>query len=91
MSLKFRHIQILSLLLAVMFLGAQFHYCADISAAPSGPHVCPLCSTAGSVVTPNSPSLALMAVMNWLEVAVVPAAISPEISDAISPRAPPAV
>jgi hypothetical protein len=32
-----------------------------------------------------------MAVINWLEVAAVPAAISPEISDAISPRAPPAI
>jgi hypothetical protein len=32
-----------------------------------------------------------MAVMNWLEIAAVPATISPEVPDAVSPRAPPAV
>ena len=91
MSLKVRHIHILSLLLAVIFLGAQFHYCADLSPTPSDSHVCPLCSTAGSAVTPSSPSLAFTAVMNLLEIVPVPAAISHEIPEAVSPRAPPAV
>lgn len=91
MSLKVGHIRILSLLLALIFLGAQFHYCADLSSAPSGSHVCPLCSTVGSVVTPSSPSLTFTAVMNRLEVLAVPAALSPEIPHAVAPRAPPAV
>src|ERR1700730_5876222 len=91
MSSKVRHIHILALLLAVNFLGAQFHYCADLSAESSGSHGCPLCSTAGSVITPSSPGLAFAAVVNRLEIVPVPAAISFDIPHAVSPRAPPAV
>src|ERR1700680_3113544 len=80
-------IHILTLLLAVIFVGAQFHYCADITATPSDSHVCPLCSTAGSVVTPSSPSLAFTSVTNRLELVSAPAATSPEIPAALSPRA----
>jgi hypothetical protein len=91
MSLKVRHIRFLSLILAVIFLGAQFHYCADLSAAPSGSHVCPLCSATGSVVTPSSPSFAFTTVIDQLEIVPVVTPMSPEIPQAVSPRAPPAV
>jgi hypothetical protein len=91
MSLKVRHIHILALLLAVIFLGAQFHYCADLSPASSGSHVCPLCSAAGAAVTPTSPGLAFTAVVTWLEIVPVLAATSLEAPHAVSPRAPPAV
>jgi len=91
MSLKAPHIRFLSLLLAVTFLAAQFHYCADLSAAPSDSHVCPLCSTAGSAVAPSPLSLIFTPLMNRLEIVSTLAALSPEIPATISPRAPPAV
>jgi hypothetical protein len=91
MSVNLRHIRILALLLAVIFLGAQFHYCADLGSGPSGSHICPLCSAAGSAVTPSSPSIEIEAVTDRLEVVLVLAAVSLEIPHAVSPRAPPAV
>ena len=50
MSVTVRRIRIIALLLAVIFLGAQFHYCADLSSGPSSTHICPLCSAVGAVV-----------------------------------------
>ena len=38
------------LLLAVVLLGAQFHFCADFTAGASGSHVCQVCTTAGHAV-----------------------------------------
>jgi hypothetical protein len=83
--------RILGLLLAGVFLGAQFHYCADLNAAPAGTHVCPLCSAVGSAVTPGAPSVVMAAVTDRLEIIQVIAAVSIKIPHAISPRAPPAV
>lgn len=91
MSVKVRHIRILALLLAVIFLGAQFHYCADLSSAPSSSHICPLCSTAGSAVTPAAPSIAITPVTDRLEMVVVVSSVFVEIPRAVSPRAPPSV
>lgn len=89
MSVRIRHIRILALLLAVIFLGAQFHYCADLSAGPSSSHICPTCSTIGSVVVPQSPGLLLSATVDLLEFAVVAVVFSTELPHATSPRAPP--
>ena len=89
MSVNVRHIRILALLLAVIFLGAQFHFCADLSPAPSSSHICPLCSTAGSAVTPAAPSIAIAPMTDRLEVVVVLSSVSVEIPHAVSPRAPP--
>lgn len=91
MSVKVRHIRILALLLAVIFLGAQFHYCADLSSPPSSSHICPLCSTAGSAVTPAAPSIAITPVTDRLEMVVVVSSVFVEIPRAVSPRAPPSV
>ncbi|MEQ1353492.1 MAG: hypothetical protein ABLT11_05705 [Candidatus Acidiferrum sp.] len=84
-------VRVLGLLLAVVFLGAQFHYCADLNAAPAGSHVCPLCSTVGSVITPAAPNVMIAPITNRLAIIPVIAAVSLEISHAVSPRAPPAV
>jgi hypothetical protein len=88
---KVRQIRILALLLAVLFLGAQFHYCADFSSGPSSSHICPLCSVTGSAVAPSSPNIAITPVTDRLEIVAIPTAVSPEIPDAVSPRGPPAV
>src|SRR5436189_3160359 len=89
MQAKARHIRILALLLGVIFLGAQFHYCCDLTAAPSASHICPVCSTAASVVATQSPVIAIVPVTNQLEVAPLLVSVSSAVSRAISPRAPP--
>ncbi len=85
------HIRILVLLVGVIFLGAQFHFCTDLTAAPSASHNCPLCSTAGSVLAAKSPNIAIVPVMNRLEVALFVVSVSSAIPRATSPRAPPAL
>jgi hypothetical protein len=91
MQAKTKRIRILALLLGVIFLGAQFHFCTDLTAAPSASHFCPLCSTAGSVVATQSPSVAIVPVTNRLEVAPLVAPVSSAVPRATSPRAPPAL
>jgi hypothetical protein len=89
MSLHVRHIRVLALLLAVIFLGAQFHYCADLNAGPSGSHICPLCSAVGSAVTPVSPGIAIAPATSQLEIVLVLADVVVPVPHAVSPRAPP--
>jgi hypothetical protein len=89
MQSKTRRIRILALLFGVIFLGAQFHFCADLTATPSASHICPLCSTAGSAVATQSPVIAIVPVMNRLEVAPIVVSVSSAAPRATSPRAPP--
>jgi hypothetical protein len=77
------------LLLAVIFLGAQFHYCADLSSGPSNPHICPICSAVGAVVVTHAPNILLSASLDRLEFFTAPESFSVELPHAISPRAPP--
>jgi hypothetical protein len=79
------------LLLGILFLAAQFHFCADLNSGPTGSHICQLCSTVGSVVTATVPGLAVVPVMNRLEVCASAVFVSVEVSRATSPRAPPAL
>jgi len=79
-----------ALLFGVVLLAAQFHLCADLTAGPANSHICPICSTAGSVVPTPSPSMAIVPVMNRLEVFAVIVPVSTELPRTISPRAPPA-
>jgi hypothetical protein len=88
---KTRRIRILALLLGIVFLGAQFHFCADLTAAPSASHICPICSAVGSVVATHSPSIAVVPVMNRLEVAPLIISMFSAVPRATSPRAPPAL
>ncbi|OLB86058.1 MAG: hypothetical protein AUI12_09900 [Acidobacteria bacterium 13_2_20CM_2_57_6] len=91
MQAKARHIRILALLLGVIFLGAQFHLCADLTATPSASHLCPVCSTAASLVATQSPVIAVVPVTNRLELALLVISISSAVPRATSPRAPPAL
>ncbi|HKW35695.1 MAG TPA: hypothetical protein VJN92_21990 [Candidatus Acidoferrum sp.] len=86
-------VRVVALLLGVIFLGAQFHFCTDLSASasPSATHFCPVCSVVGSAVTTQSPTVALIPAANWLEVVSSVFAISSAFPHATSPRAPPAV
>ena len=78
-------------LLGVILLGAQFHFCSDLTATPSASHICPLCSSAGYVIAAQSPNVAFVPVMNRLEVAPLVVSVSSAVPRATSPRAPPAL
>ena len=88
---KAQRIRVLALLLGVIFLGAQFHFCADLTATPSASHICPICSTAGSVVTTQSPSIAIVPVTGRLEIVYLAVSVSSAFPRATSPRAPPSL
>ena len=55
MHSKAKRVRLLALLLGFIFLGAQFHFCMDLSASPSATHFCPVCSVVGSAVTTQAP------------------------------------
>src|SRR4029077_1530747 len=91
MQSKSHRICILALFLGVIFLGAQFHFCADLTVVPCASHICPLCSSTGSVVATQSPVIAIVPVTNRLEVAPLVGSVSSAVPRATSPRAPPAL
>lgn len=86
-----RKLAIPALLLAIIFLGAQLHFCADLASGPFGSHICPLCTSAASVDVIESPSIAMVALVDRLEFFPVVETASAEAVRATSPRAPPAV
>lgn len=90
----FKHInkmRFCALLLGIVFLAAQFHFCADLKSGPGGSHPCQLCSTAGTAITPQAISLSVVPTVRPLEVFALVLAPSIEVSRATSPRAPPAL
>jgi len=82
-------IAVLALLLAAVFLAAQFHFCADLSAAHDSSHLCPVCSATTSAMASESLLLVVAPVSNRLESPGVLVILSADIPRAISPRAPP--
>ena len=82
--------RVLVLLLGIVFLAAQFHFCADLTVT-SASHFCPTCSTAGSVLAAQTPGVDIVPVMNRLEVAPLVVSGLSAVPRAISPRAPPAL
>jgi hypothetical protein len=88
---KTQRIRVLALLLGVIFLGAQFHFCADLTVTPSAWHICPICSTVGSLVATQTPSIAMVPVLNRLEVTPLVVFDLSAAPRATSPRAPPAL
>src|ERR1700682_1228583 len=83
--------RILVLLLGIIFLAAQFHFCADLTATSSASHFCPTCSIVGSVVTPQTLGIAIMPVMNRLELPPLVVSVFSAVPRATSPRAPPSL
>src|SRR6267143_4047744 len=79
--------RILVLLLGIVFLAAQFHFCVDLTATPSASHFCPTCSTVGSVVAPPTPGIAIMPVIDRLELTPLVASLFSAVPRATSPRA----
>jgi hypothetical protein len=82
-------VRLVALLLGMIFLGAQFHFCPDLSASPSATHFCPVCSVAGSAVATQSPTVAIIPIAHRLEIVSLVLAVSSAFPRAVSPRAPP--
>jgi len=82
-------VRCLALLLGIVFLAAQFHFCADLTSDPYSSHVCPFCTVAGSAILMRPPSIAIMPIVSRLERPVVVFEISYAVPRATSPRAPP--
>jgi hypothetical protein len=81
-----------AVLLGLIFLAAQFHFCADLSSRPGGgSHPCQLCSTAGSAITTPTLNLAIVPLFDRLEFLVTILSPSVELPRATSPRAPPSL
>jgi len=91
MRSKACRVRVVALLLGIIFLGAQFHFCTDLSASPSATHFCPVCSVAGSAVATRSPTVAIIPVSSRLEVVSLVLTVSSAFPRATSPRAPPAL
>jgi hypothetical protein len=90
MHQRLRRTTILAILLAIIFVAAQFHFCADSSAVPAPSHFCPVCSTTASAMATQAPLLAVAPVSERLESPGTRLALLMDIPRTISPRAPPA-
>jgi hypothetical protein len=82
--------KVFALLLGLVFLLAQFHFCADLSTGNGSGHFCPFCSTAGAAIATHVPLLGLAPATVRLEARPAETARSSEGALSISPRAPPA-
>jgi hypothetical protein len=91
MLAKTQRLRTLAILFAIVFLGAQFHSCADPNSTPFTSHICPICSTVGSVVATQSPGIAIVPVLNRLEVDPLVVFDLSAAPRATCPRAPPAL
>ncbi len=91
MSAKVNRTRVCALLLGIIFLAAQFHFCADLNSDPTGTHPCQVCSTTGSAITTHALSLAIVPVVRRLEVFTAIFSPSLELPRTTSPRAPPAL
>jgi hypothetical protein len=89
MHSRTQRVRIVALLLGIIFLGAQFHFCADASA--SATHFCPVCSVAGTALAAHSPTVAIIPATYRLEVVSLVLTFSSAFGRAVSPRAPPAL
>lgn len=84
-----RRIQLFALLLGMVFLVAQFHFCADLTSNPMGSHDCPFCAAADSAIVTQVPRIILVPILNPLESWAVSFNVCSEPPSATSPRAPP--
>lgn len=90
MHSRAQRVRIVALLLGIIFLGAQFHFCTDVSASASATHFCPVCSVAGAALATPSPTVAMIPATDRLEVDALVVSLSSALPRAVSPRAPPA-
>lgn len=89
---KLSRIRLLALCLGIIFLAAQFHFCADLTPNPApSSHICPLCAAAGVAVVGQSPVIDIVPATNRLETSAAVNSVSFVFPRCASPRAPPSV
>jgi len=82
-------VRVFAVLLGIIFLAAQFHFCSDLNAGPGSTHPCQLCSAAGSALAAPAVALHVTPFVDRLEIALPLIFHSAEASRSTSPRAPP--
>lgn len=78
-------------LLALVFIGAQLHFCTDFAAAGSGSHVCQVCATAGHVIVSQAGIAEVSLAISRLEAASQNSDFSSQSFQFTAPRAPPSI
>jgi len=78
-----------ALMLALVFLLAQLHFCADLNGGSNSQHFCPVCSTTAAAIATDTPLLGLAPAVIRLEIAAAQIEITTTVATSISPRAPP--
>ncbi len=84
-------LRICALLLGLVFLAAQFHFCADLTSASGASHFCPYCATAGVAIAASAPSIGLAPANAPIELAPAQVLASVDVWFSIAPRAPPSL
>jgi hypothetical protein len=79
------------LFLVLALFGAQFHFCADLSAPNSGSHVCQVCATAGHAVISQVLFIDFSPAVSRFETASYQAEFAALSFKITSPRAPPSL
>ncbi|GAC1634974.1 MAG: hypothetical protein NVS9B14_11640 [Candidatus Acidiferrum sp.] len=90
MPFRTHKLAFVALLLAVLFLAAQFHQCADLTSNSAASHVCPVCSVAGTVVKSEAPVITFVSTETRFVASPSPRVIFSVLPYAASPRASPA-
>ena len=91
MAVKMSKLKICALLLGLVFLAAQFHFCTDFSAGHNRAHFCPYCASSATAIIPPSPSMGIMLGIVRLEISLSQTPVSEEVLLSLSSRAPPTV
>ena len=81
--------RICALLLGLIFLAAQFHFCADLNGGPKRTHFCPFCASAAAAIAADSPILGMAPAVPRLEIARPQLLSATEVALLLSSRAPP--
>lgn len=83
-------LRVFAVLLGIVFLAAQFHFCCCVlNAGLGGSHPCQLCSDAAWVLAAHAADLHIVRFVDRLETALPFFFHSAEASRSTSPRAPP--
>jgi len=83
-------LSVCALLLGLVFLAAQFHFCADLASANGTSHFCPFCATAGAAIAASAPAIGLAPAIAPVEGTPTHTLVSTDAWFSIAPRAPPA-
>jgi hypothetical protein len=76
-------------LLALIVLGAQLHFCEDLTAGPLASHVCPVCSAAATAIIAAAPLILLMPAADRLEIRGITVSVPLGVRQNVTLRGPP--